>query len=270
MSWEDRREWVLWATAAAAVSPVLVDLMTSLSEIDGSPSVLLPPCLFALYAWREGVSRARPRPIGSLLVAFGLGIQIVGVVAGIDSLARLGLPWVIVGVALLAGRPTFPIAALAFWMVPLPHAVLTQWSPVLESRLAAYAILPLQLLGSDVSAVGRLIRIGSERLEVTAFQGGLTLALLLAQLGWYAALRHHHSLPALVGHAALAAVLSPILQIVSIGLAVLVAMALGSKAGRLWLDYVFPLGLTIAFLAWVELRPPLRSRFDGTPRCDRP
>jgi hypothetical protein len=252
------RELALWLAAAAALSPVLLELAQSLGASDGSPRILLAPALFALLAWRLRWPREEPRPSGVAWIALGLALEILGLLSDTGSLARLGLPPVVIGVAVLAGRPPPTAAALSLWMVPPPTALLVEGSPWLESWLAALASLPFRALGFAVEAAGPVLRTPSARFEFTAFHTGIPLAILLAELGWYAGLRAGATLPGLVRRAIACAALAPGLQLLGAGLVVALLVAGHPKAARLWLDAGLALAVGAVGLAWVESRAPGR------------
>jgi hypothetical protein len=250
-----RREVGLWLAAGAALSPVLVDLARSLREVDASPSILLAPCLLALHGLRTGWPRRAPDARGLILVALGLGLEILGLVSGTGSLARLGLPSVFVGVALLAGRPAAPVAALSLFAVPPPTVVLVQGSPGLESWIAGLASLPFRALGAPLEAGGPLLRAPSGRIELTAFHTGIPLAILLAELGWYAGLRRGAAaFPSLAGRALLCAAAAPALQIAGVALAIGLLLLGPARLARLWLDYGLGLAIAGASIARIERR----------------
>jgi hypothetical protein len=247
-----RRIALLWMAALVAVSPVLSELARSLFEIDGSPSILLAPGLVALLAWRAGLPRGDRHPTGALLAGLGLVLVWAGLFAEIPSLARLGLPAVAVGTALATGWPAFPVALLACWMVPPPTSVLVQFSPWLEAAVAGVAASPLHAMGLAVEPSGPVIRVGAERVELTAFQSGIPMAMLLAELAWYAVLRRGRAFWRGVATAAGCALLALPVQVAVALVAIAVLAAAEPRSARLWLDFGGPLTVAVAGLAWIE------------------
>lgn len=254
-----RGEVALWLAAAIALSPVLIELAQSLRAVDGSPSILLAPGLMALHAFRVGWPRGKPRAIGVALVAVGLALEIVGLLADTGSLARLGLPPTVVGIALLAGRPAFAVAALSLWIVPPPTAVFVQASPWLESRVAELASLPFRRFGFPIEATGPLIRAPSGTLELIGSHTGISIAILLAELGWYAGVRAERRLPSLVSRALLWMTAAPVVQVLAATLAVGCLAAGYPRAARQWLDYGIGIAVGVASIAWVEWRQAARG-----------
>lgn len=248
------RELARWLAAGAALSPVLLELAGSARELRASPSVLLAPWLFALYALRVGMPRREPRAAGLVLVAAGLALQGVGLASDIGSLARLGLPCVVMGVAAISGRPAASVAALAFWLVPPPTALLVQASPGAEAAIAQLASLPFRALGLAVEALGPVVRTGAERLDLTAYQTGIPLLLLLAELGWYAGLRAGCGAPGLFARALAGAAAALPLQVLAVAAAVALLLAGGAQAARVWLDHGLGLAVAVGGAAWIEWR----------------
>lgn len=247
-----RRELALWLAAVVALSPVLADLVATMGAVDGSPSVLLPPCLMALHCLRTRAQRAAPRPAGFALIVAGIALELLGLASGTWSLARLALPPVTVGVALLAGRPAPVVAALSLWMIPPPSALLAEVSPALESLVAALASLPFRATGFELAVGGPLIETPSARLGLSAFHSGVPLALLLTQLGWYAAVRSGRSWRPAAVRAASAAVLAAPLQVAGAAISVGLLIAGEPRLAQLWLDYGLAISVGAASLLRVE------------------
>ena len=97
------------------------------------------------------------------------------------------------------------------------------------------------------------------RLELTVDHGGVSVALLLAQLGWYAGLARTPSLLRTAATSAAGAVAGPFVQwavvVSSVALLTLGAPALGAS----WLGAGSRLALVVAVIAWVELYSPRRG-----------
>lgn len=180
----------MWLALAVALSPVAAELLGDLPEIRFGWSVVLGP----LWLWRAercagGPSAPAPPLLGRLLIVAALGLELVGLAGDVVFAARLAIPTAVLGMALLTGRPVPQNAILLFWMVPIPTALHLLGTPALESAVARAGAWPWQLLGVDLSVAGPLVRMGGARLEITPFHDGLHLAVLLAGLGWFAAVR---------------------------------------------------------------------------------
>jgi hypothetical protein len=201
-----------------------------------------------------GVPRGAPRSAGLALVAAALALELAGILSDIGSLARLGIPCMVMGVALVSGRPAPAAAALSLWLVPPPTLLLVQGSPAAESAVAALASLPFRALGFGVEALGPVLRARSEQMELTANQTGIHLALLLGELGWYAGLRAREAAPRLLARAVLGVVAALPLQLAGVALALAVWLAGSTALARAWLDHGLALALAAAGVAWIEWR----------------
>ncbi len=176
-----------WIALLLGFSPVLLDLGRHLAATPEASYVLLAPLLLGLAARRE--LPEVPRSDGYFLLALGLALELLGIAAASWSVARLGLPLGIVGLARARGFPPLRSALLGFFLVPVPTSLVALPSPELESALAAFAGAVVRGVGGEVRPVGPLFTGTQGRLELSAFDAGIPLAATLAALGWYSAVR---------------------------------------------------------------------------------
>jgi hypothetical protein len=257
-----RAAW-LWTFALLAVSPVLSELISSLDDPDGSPSVLLAPLLIVAISRND--ASTQHRKAGAAILIAAVGIELVGLWTRIGSLARLSVPATLVGVSLFTGRPSLRSAILFLWTFPLPTFALAQFSPGLESAVAHASASVMGALGRPVEVGGPLFRLSTGRLKLESFQSGLPLGILCAELAWYWGLRREWTVRRSLVVTILAGLLGPALQVVGVTVAISVALAGYARGAQLWLDYGF--GLSVA--STVVLGAEWRSPSNASGRCGR-
>ncbi|MBW2233347.1 MAG: hypothetical protein JRH17_23440 [Deltaproteobacteria bacterium] len=168
---------------------MLVDLARGL-VLGTSRYTLLAVLLLGLLLWRgsplEGVPRLQS---GRALVVLGLLAEVVGMASASWSIARVGLPVAVLGVALINGHPRAAVAVLAFGLVPIPGFVHGIASPDVESLLGSGAASVIGALGWTLEVGGPLLQYGGRRFELLATDTGLVTALACAEVGWYSAVR---------------------------------------------------------------------------------
>jgi hypothetical protein len=225
--------------------------------------ITLYPILLLLAA-RRG-QRTEPRPYGYLLVAIGVLLQTIGIVADAASIARLGLPLAIVGLARASGFLRVRVALLSLWLVPIPISVVSATSPEPESTLAALGAGVVGLLGADARASGPLLLGGPQgQLALRPADGGLVLAWVLAGVGWYLGVRlgvdFIRVLTGSLRWAASALVLQPFAIVLAIGI-----YALGfPDLARTGLTYLPWLAAAMLAVYWAE-----RGGATGSPSSNR-
>ncbi len=241
-----------WLALGAAFSPVLFDLVRSLTAVDRSWGIAVAPILIVLCSRGEPASPRRPR-LGSVALVAGVALQILGIAGGAWSVARLGLPVAFCGLALATGRPSLPAAALSLWIVPPPTAATSLVSSWLEAPLARFAAGVWSALGAGLTASGPLLRTPSGA-ELGIDEGGLRLAVLLAGMGWYAGVRARAGSAGLLRRALVFGLWAIPGQAVAVlgaaGLLLLGQPALGRHA----LQSGLPLVAFVLALAWIETR----------------
>ncbi len=189
---------LLWLALLGALSPSLVALAKYHLVSPWAHYSLLFPFLLLALALEE--QAARPQPgLGYLLTLSGLCLTLLPSLAGSELIrfARPGIPIAVIGLALILGRPSFPVSLLALWMIPLPSALLKLAAPFLNSVFLSLASLPLKLIAPNATTVDCSYQTAAGSLSLSAGQNGLSLLVLLTGLGWFAGLRElqKHSKP---------------------------------------------------------------------------
>jgi len=253
------RSPIFWIALTVALSPSIYHVLSMIRDFAWTRPVCVGIALLvvALPMRRHDAIERHPR-LGLCAVVLGLLVQLVGVASGSWSIARLGLPVALCGMAALLGRPSLPVAALAFWTVPIPNMLVVAASPWLETAAARFATGVAALFGVSIDASGPLLHYADQRLEFTDYDGGVLLAVLLAGLGWYAAVRAGAAGPrgllTALGRAlrwgALVVLLQPAVAVVAV-----VLLAAGApKAGARWLETGYWIVVAICGFAWIEGR----------------
>jgi hypothetical protein len=247
-----RPEALLWAGAALAFSPALVELARHFAT-----DAWARPSLGALYlvgrgAWGSPAASARPGA-GLALLAGGLALEGAGIALGPASLVRPGLALGAVGMALFLGRPSLRLALLFLAVVPVPFALQTALDPALRPLLQTPAAALASLLAGPTESVAQGLQQGARFLRVYASDLGLPEAALLAAAAWAVAARRRAPLPrtALVCAAAGAAGLG--LQLAGLVLSALVLASAGEEAARSTLGTVPGLLALAAAIGGLEL-----------------
>lgn len=189
-----RRPRVELAAAALGIAlvalyaPVLRALVALWAEIPYYSYGFLVP-LFSVYlAWdarRELASRPlAPSRSGLGILAAGLALLVVGMLAGSLTAQTVSLPIVITGALVLTIGPArtrllaFPLAFLAF-MAPLPEHVLPALSLPLQHVAAVVGEWMLWLVGVPVTRDGLYLTLPSVTLHITEACNGLRFLLAM-------------------------------------------------------------------------------------------
>ena len=136
------RELLLWGLLGLAASPILVDTARHLVTTPWAAYSLVFWALFAREVLRKPTT-SYPRGAGWLLVAVGIGIELLMVQAGWARWGRLGVALAMLGMGLGLGHPRPAMTLLALWTVPLPSFIAQLASPGLERllfKLAGFAL----------------------------------------------------------------------------------------------------------------------------------
>ncbi len=126
--------------------------------------------LLLLTAARSTPPTAPDRTAGLLWIAAAAMIEMLAFQGGIERVGRLAIPLGIIGYLRFTGAAALAPAALAFFIVPVPHA-LVALAP-LESVWKAFAEFLLGPAGPG--------------LKLDTWDSGVRLIALFAGLGWYA------------------------------------------------------------------------------------
>jgi hypothetical protein len=232
-----RRDPLLWIALGVAFSPALVDLVTSLGATDRWWGVVWAPLLLAAALLRVPARPSPPRRDGLVGLALGALLECVGLLGGSGTLARLGLPVAVTGLARWLGRPSLGVAALAFFAVPPPTSFGSALTPAPESALARAAAWVVTACGGELAANGPLLHTPTHRLELFSSDTGLAVAVELAAFGWYSALRQAAAAPAPALRAVAWSALVVVVQPAAVGVAVALLLAGAPRLARGWLDW---------------------------------
>lgn len=235
---ESRRRWLLWCGLLVAFSPVVQNLAANLRDHPGKRYVVLPILLMGLLLRKDPGSKSDTRTgLGRVLLLVGLAAQVTGIAASSWSLARIGLPVAMVGMAFITGRPAISVIVLAFALVPIPTFLQNLASPQVESILAKVSAGAYAWLGVDLEAHGPFVQQDGVRFQLVAADNGIVTLSVFVQLGWYLALRAGSALRESVARAARWGLLGIVLQPVFVLLCV-AALPLGDRdLGRFCLTH---------------------------------
>jgi hypothetical protein len=244
-----------WIALGVAFLPVLTELVGRVADGPNQLSFLLAPLLLVLCAWRGPAQAAVPHRDGLLLLFVAVVLQFVGIASQTVFIGRLGLALAVVGMARWLGSPKPSVALLALAAIPIPVAAVSFTTPWLETLWAGAATQFVQLLGGDVSVSGPLFRSSAGRLELMPSDGGLPLLRTLIGLGWYSAARLALSSRALLGRAALGALLAGPIQLIGVTIAVFLLTFGLADVARVWLDHGLWMGVAACVVWRVERGP---------------
>jgi hypothetical protein len=227
---------VLWLALLAGFSPVIAEFVRGFTADFTPPSTLLAPVLIAICVWRGTVPAERPHRAGAALIAAGLVLELSGITSQIWTVAWLGFPVAVVGMALWVGRPSWRVAVLAFGLVPVPVSLEVISTPTAETALLSGACAIWRAVGLAFTCTGPVARLADRHLELQSGDAGWTLALVLAELGWFVAIGRGagplRALRAALAFAAAVVVVQPLAVGLALGL-----FAVGSMAvARAWLS----------------------------------
>jgi hypothetical protein len=177
------------AALIAAFSPGLYDLGAHwIAHPWSSYSAVFVP-LLAWGAWRFRGEPAKRRAPGVALLAAGMLLQLLSVLAVLPALARPALVCAAIGFLLLFGLASPGWAALALFVVPVPHTFteILAGDAVAPELFRAAARL-LHGFGFAIAADRHEVLSGSARLAIDSSQAGLPVLVGMLGLAWYAAL----------------------------------------------------------------------------------
>jgi hypothetical protein len=179
-------------------------------------------------------------------------LEVIGLVGGSWSIARFGLPIAILGIARWTGAMSLSVAALAFWMIPIPDFIIGLTTPNLESALLKAVVAVAQPIGIYVNAVGPVASTAVHKFEMHPYDTGIRIAFMLSAFGWFvAAIRGARPIQ-LAAKAACFAVLAIPVQFIAVLIALLLLSAGWPNAADAWL--LHGVGVTVAVGAVLYLR----------------
>jgi hypothetical protein len=254
--WEIR-ELLLWGALGGAFSASWVDLVGHWMDEPWARPAVLFLALFVVAAARDRVRQA-PRRGGGLLVAAGLGLSLIAFGGGLGRLGRPAIPLGIIGMARALGRPSLATSLLALWMVPPPFALSEALSPGLERGLAWLAAGAAEARGLPALLSLHTLEIAGATLQLRRTDGGVPLAIYLAGVGWWGAVRAGGGVREALRAAARIAPLGFVAQALVLCVAFALLAARDPNAARTVLDHgAWP----VLALALYRVRP---TRIDST------
>jgi hypothetical protein len=162
------RALLLGICVGVGLWPALVEWATHIAAEPATAYALLFPLLL-LAAARSTPPTTPDFSRGLLWLAAAAVIEVIAFGGGLDRAARLAIPLGIIGYLRFTGAAALAPAALAFFIVPVPHAI-AALAP-LEAVWSAFAEFLLGPAGSS--------------LPLDAWDSGVRLVALFAGLGWY-------------------------------------------------------------------------------------
>ena len=180
-----------WMLAGAALyAPVLAKLVRDWSTNESySHGFLVPPiALFLAWQQRDRLRRASicPSTAGLLILAFGLGLYVIGSLGAELFITRLSMIGVLAGTIVYVWGwkhfrlVSFPLAFLVF-MIPLPAILFDHAAVTLQLIASRMGESLLQAADVPVLRDGNILRLANVTLEVSdACSGIRSLVALLA------------------------------------------------------------------------------------------
>jgi hypothetical protein len=202
----------LWAS--------LVEWATHIANEPATAYALVFPLLL-LTAARSTPPTPPDRVAGLLWIAAAAAVEAIAFGGGIERFGRLAIPLGIIGYLRFTGAAALAPAALAFFIVPVPHT-LAGIAP-LEAVWRAFAEFLLGPAGPG--------------LELDAWDSGLRLVALFAGLGWYLDARSGGSWRGAFRRGAQLAMIGLPAQLAAVVLAVALARAGAVGAARALLTH---------------------------------
>jgi hypothetical protein len=180
----------LGAAAILAFSPGLYDLAAHWIADPWSLYSAVFVLLLAFGAPRHARGATALPRLGAALLAGGLLLQLLAVLAVMPALARPALVLGAIGFLLLRGLASPAWAALALFVVPVPHTFTELLGgEELAPELFRAASRLLHGFGLAIAADRHEVVSGSARLAIDPSQAGLPVAVGMLGLAGYAALR---------------------------------------------------------------------------------
>jgi hypothetical protein len=232
------------ALAAALVlglSPALREWALHLLDEPATRYVLVPFALLVHAVWRTPREPAR-LAAGLPWIAAAILVELVASGGGLARYGRVALPLGIVGGLRATGLAPTPVAALAFFIVPVPRF------------LAQLGSLDPQRLWAGLAEA--LVPGSAEVLGLDHWDSGMRLAGLLAGFGWFAGLRLGDPGRVLFLRAAGFSLSAVLFQAVGVALAAGLCAAGATGLARAWLVHGLWMATGALALALVIHRTP--------------
>jgi hypothetical protein len=252
---------VTWLFVAIAMSPTLVDLgshwlASAWARYSLIHGLLLMSCLC------RG-PREEPRVgLGYGLIAAGVGVQLLALLASVAQVARPGLVLALAGVILATGASGWRAAVLSLWVVPLPRFVAAAMGgDQVVVWLCSWVGGALVDPGTELIVTVYSMRTPEVQLALVPGYGGPIAIMSLLGLAWYVTTRCQLDVRRM---ALLGAVFGVLAMLLQLGFVVLSAVALVAGWPRV-ASFTIAWGAT---LVGVAIALPMAQRFSrsNTPR----
>lgn len=249
----------LWLAAAVAFSPSLVDLAGPAIRLPRDRASFVLAAILLLRAALVLRAETPARRQGAVLLLLAVALQLFGIVGDASTLGRMSVGLAIIGVSRFGGRPPLAAALLSLWLVPIPVSVLEPFRAPLENAAAAFVAAVAELLGAPAQAVGPVVRLGAQSLELQVSAAGVQLGHLLSLLGWYAGAMRGETPLRCLRSAALWGACGVALALPCLAAAGAALVGSGPGLARMLLDHALPLLLALAGFVLAEARRPRRE-----------
>jgi hypothetical protein len=249
------QSFALWIALIVAFAPVVANLGANLVVSPAAYPTLIAPLLIAFCVAR-GIGRGVPRRSSGIVLLFlSVALEFVGIVGNSWSIARFGLPIAILGIARWTGMMSVAVAALAFWMIPIPDFILSFAAPNLESALLEAAATIASVVGIPVDAVGPVASTAAHHLEMQPHDTGIRIAFVLSEFGWFAAVLRGARPIRLAANAGYFALLTIPVQFFAVLFALALLSAGWPSAADLWLLHGVWLTAALGSAIYLRARP---------------
>ncbi len=184
-----RRDWLLGLALLAAFSPTVLDLLRHwMLEPWSRYSALFLP----LLAWcvHRGPASRRRVGAGALLIAGGLALQLLAVLAAAPRVARPALAAGLAGFLLVRGLAPPATALLAGFVVPVPYQLAAQLAglPLAVALFRATAFV-LSSVGLALAVDHHALVATTASFDLRPIHAGLPLVVAVTGLALYASRR---------------------------------------------------------------------------------
>jgi len=150
-------------------------------------------------------------------------------------------------------------ALLAFWLIPLPYALLSQLGPHAHALNLAVLAPLLGALGLESAFQNGFLAGPGGGLALNATNAGLTLAALLSGLAWYASVRAGHGLLGAMRAALLGGVAAFPAQLVLLGFGAVACALSAPGVGAFFLQPIVWSVVALMGIGWFEVSRPVRA-----------
>jgi len=246
-----------WLALLVALSPQFFDLAKHLTTNSWAQCSLAFPPLLLRCALMES-DRHTPTRWGYLLIVIALALSLLGALGAAELIrfTRYSIPLAILGLALAQGRPSWKVAGLAFWAIPLPSFLMNISSPSLETAGLDLTCIIFGLFSAQCNVSDTTLTSSGEQLVLYPHDGGLLIVALLSGLALYVHIVQRSDLRSLSHSLIRALCFAFPLQWAAILLAAILARLNHAETARLFLSS----GLWISIVGYIVIQTELKVR----------